>query len=248
MSARRIQALGDSPFNYALHTYNEQRFIQYFQQIQHVLALQPARVLEVGPGDHTVTDFLLRKGIAVETVDVEEALHPDHIGDIRRPLPVQPVFDVVLACEVLEHLDFRWFTTAIDNLLNAARPGGHVVISVPYVTLRIFPPDGRDGAVVSSSGRLLTGIPLGRVLPLLRGLRFFYKLATGAGWKGATAHYGLPEGLGEEDYAAHHWEVGWGKTTRTVVRRILQDRYDLRLERAYLNSNTIFYVIRRPVG
>jgi 2-polyprenyl-3-methyl-5-hydroxy-6-metoxy-1,4-benzoquinol methylase len=47
--------------------------------------------------------------------------------DICGPLP--GIYDVVLCTEVLEHLEKPF--VAIQHLINAVRPGGHVVITVP---------------------------------------------------------------------------------------------------------------------
>src|ERR1700694_3362087 len=92
--------LGDSPFNY--DDYSAFRFIHYWQQIHHIRKLKPGKILEIGPGDHTVTDFLRRKGFGIQTLDNDSRLHPDYQRDIRERLNIDARFDLVLACEVLD--------------------------------------------------------------------------------------------------------------------------------------------------
>src|SRR5712671_3305985 len=101
-----VTPLRDSVFNYT--DYMPERFLHYYQQITHVLEFQPKRMLEIGPGDHTVTDFLRRKGIEVETYDNDPKLDPTYLGDIRKALVTRGGYDLVLASEVFEHMNVKW--------------------------------------------------------------------------------------------------------------------------------------------
>src|SRR2546422_11302860 len=123
----RVMALGDSPSNRPWSNIGPENFLHFYQQLDNVLAQSPRRVLEVGPGDHTVTDFLRRKGVEVDTVDFDAELHPDFVRDLRQPLDLPRAYDVVLAAEVLEHMPFRWFDTAGANPARAPPPGCRVV-------------------------------------------------------------------------------------------------------------------------
>src|SRR3990167_5414995 len=109
-----VRMLGSSPFNYK--TYTASRFNHYYQQIRHVMELHPAKMLEIGPGDHTVCDFLRRKGVEVKTFDQDPNLLPDFHGDIRNKLPIDEKFDLVLASEVFEHMNIRWLDTILKNI------------------------------------------------------------------------------------------------------------------------------------
>ena len=125
--------LGNSVFNYK--SYDEYRFIHYYQQINHILKLNPKSVLEIGPGDYTVTDFLRRKGIKVKTFDNDKLLNPDYIGDIRN-INIKEKFDLVLLSEVLEHVKFEYFEKIVRKLSEISKKW--VVISLPYPHIRLF--------------------------------------------------------------------------------------------------------------
>lgn len=107
-----------------------------------VCALSPAAVLEVGCGDgyfigsmgssvpHRVGADFSEKAIAFA-----RAFHPDvhfHVGDASA---IDQQFDVVAAIEVLEHIPDDQVTNFLSVLFERAKPGGHVLISVPSVVL-----------------------------------------------------------------------------------------------------------------
>lgn len=108
------------------------RFISYFYQLDLLggLLRPGVTVLEVGVGNRIVSDYLKRFGIPVTTCDVDPALEPDRIGDIRNlPFPDQS-FDIVIAFEVLEHLPFGDFRKALAELKRVSRDA--VLLSLPY--------------------------------------------------------------------------------------------------------------------
>lgn len=90
--------------------------------------LKPSdRILEVGAGDGWFARRLVERGFRVQTLDL---LGPaDYVGDVRdfAALGIAPhSFDVLIAFEVIEHVD----------LLPAARqilvPGGLLILTSPY--------------------------------------------------------------------------------------------------------------------
>ena len=104
----KFKVLGDSIFSYK--DYSVYRFLHYYQQISYVLPLKPNEILEIGPGDHTITDFLRRKGIKVDTMDNDPQLHPDFLHDIRNSFPQMQKWDLVLASEVFEHMNIKFLS------------------------------------------------------------------------------------------------------------------------------------------
>jgi hypothetical protein len=229
--------LGPSVFNYA--EYSPARFVHYYQQIASVLRLSPRSVLEVGPGDHTVTDFLRRKGIKVETLDGDPNLHPTYLGDLRGDFSIPRRYDVVLASEVLEHMSFRWFSPVLDRLARLLEPGGHLLLSLPYSTLRFFAP---NGDVISCEGRIPTGIPLyqyHRATFLPRALR---RIVAGRSWRDALPVHAIPE-YPDERVDVHHWDLGIQPTTRRRVRRVLGQRFRVVEETAHVDTNCVFYCL-----
>jgi len=232
---------GDSPlsrYDYTIFT-----FIHYYQQIHHCIKLKPIRVLEIGPGDHTVTDFLRRHGIAVRTLDNDPRLHPDYVGDIRKELPIDEKFDLVLASEVLEHTNIRYLETILENIKRVMATDAYLVVSIPYTTIRLFPGRSKYGRIISCEGRIYTHIPyffLQWVRPFIRGI---YRIVMKRQVRGAF-EIGIPE-FPDDRYDVHHWDLGFWPTTRGRVRNILKKRFTIVEEKAYVDTNCVFFVMKR---
>ena len=216
------EALGPSPFNSA--DYTRWRFLHYHQQIVLVLRLRPTRVLEIGPGDHAVTDMLRRKGIEVETFDSDPHLHPTHLGDVRDGLPKGP-FDVVLASEVFEHMPLSDLPAVLRTVAAVLAADGRLVMSVPYSTVRLFPRRPDYGRFVSPEGRLPLGVPL----------RWLYRLLPA---RSAT----IPP-YPRDRVDVHHWDLGFEGSTRKRLRRLLSEVYTIEGEVARRDTNCVFWVL-----
>jgi len=105
-------------------------FISYYYQIKSVIDAKPSTVLEVGIGNKIVSNYLRESGLKVTTFDISKTLDPDVIGDIRNLPFGNNMFDIVLACEVLEHLSFGDFSRSISELGRVSKK--RVVLSIPY--------------------------------------------------------------------------------------------------------------------
>lgn len=111
------------------------RWSSYAIQVREVMLLKPKRVLEIGPGNNIVTDILRSIGHEVETLDIDSRTKPDHVGSITDEALIQKLshkFDLILACEIFEHLRYEDFLKAI-GLLKAALPV--MVMSLPYTEI-----------------------------------------------------------------------------------------------------------------
>jgi hypothetical protein len=119
------------------------RFISYYYQCKTVMDLQPQSVLEIGIGNKSVSNYLKERGIFVTTCDYNEELRPDYITDIRDLSCFQDnSFDVVMACEILEHLPWEDIDHVLQDFQRITKK--YVVISLPwsggYINLAItFP-------------------------------------------------------------------------------------------------------------
>lgn len=109
----------------------EGRFVSYYWQLREVLVLKPRSILEAGVGDRVFGDFVKRNtSVAYTSVDVAEDLCPDVVGSVLVLPFADKSFDVVCAFEVLEHLPFEQFDTALTELSRVAR--SHIIISLPH--------------------------------------------------------------------------------------------------------------------
>jgi len=104
------------------------RWMSYWYQIKEVLDLESETVLEVGVGSELVADYLKNQGIKITTVDIDEKLRPDIVGNVLNLPFSDNLFDVILCTEVLEHLPFDKFEAALRELKRVSRK---------YVILRL---------------------------------------------------------------------------------------------------------------
>lgn len=116
--------------HYATLRYDtKKRWCSYWHQVDETLAVSPSSALVVGMGSGVVSTYLRWLGVAATTLDVVDELGPDLVADVRDIPAEQDAFDVVLCCQVLEHLEFGDVPAALAELARVAR--ARVVISVP---------------------------------------------------------------------------------------------------------------------
>lgn len=91
------------------------------------------RVLDAGAGRMAWRALLKARASEYMSMDFE-ATHPDlnFQGDLRGGLPIEDKgIDTVFCCSVLEHIPEPWL--AFTELKRIMRPGGHVILSVPFI-------------------------------------------------------------------------------------------------------------------
>jgi len=106
------------------------RWVSYWHQINEVLDLNPKKVLEIGIGNKTTSNYLKNWGIEVTTLDANEGLKPDVVSDVLRMPLNNDSFDVILCAEVLEHLPFEKFEEALKELKRVTKR--YLVLSLPH--------------------------------------------------------------------------------------------------------------------
>jgi hypothetical protein len=243
---KTLTPLGKSPFNY--NDYTVWRFIHYWQQIDEVMRLGPKSVLEIGPGDHTVSDFLIRKGLDVVTADNDPAVKPDYLIDLLVPNfkdKFDRKYDICLLSEVLEHISFKYFVRILVEIGELAR---FIVISIPYTTIRLFPKRINYGRVISCEGRLMTNIPYYYLNIPLDILRFFKSLLSTRSLSVAKSklRFGLINY--PDSFQGHHWDCGFWPFRPSVVRRLLANDFIIHSEKVYVITNCIFWVLSLRQG
>lgn len=109
-----------------------ERFISYFYQIKTIRQnLEKGRILFIGPGDKVVSEYLKKSGnYQIVTFDIDADLEPDVVGDVRYLPFSKDEFDLVVAFEVLEHIEYRFFENILDDMKKISKK--KVLISVPY--------------------------------------------------------------------------------------------------------------------
>jgi hypothetical protein len=111
------------------------RWTSYWHQIEETLSLSPETALVIGVGDGIVVTLLEKYGVKVYTLDFDKLLHPDFEGDVADVDVIlgDKRFDVLLCCQVLEHLPYDRFE---DILRQMAKHASHVVVSLPYRAIK----------------------------------------------------------------------------------------------------------------
>ena len=106
------------------------RWISYYRQIQEVLSLRPAELLEIGKGSGLVSTVLKSRGLTVTSLDIDPDVKPDVVGSVLSLPFADKAFDVTLCAEVLEHLPFEDFPKALAEIRRVTRRA--VVLSLPH--------------------------------------------------------------------------------------------------------------------
>ena len=108
---------------------NKRRWISIWHQLDEVISLNPKSVLEVGKGSGLFQIISANIGIAVETVDIDPELNPDHVASATE-LPFDDnTYDCVCAFQVLEHLPYEQAIKAFGEMVRVAK--NYIIISLP---------------------------------------------------------------------------------------------------------------------
>ena len=127
--------------HYHFDTYSsERRFISYYHQVKNIMQFVKTkrikRILIAGKGDGVVQKILeaynalMDLELTVHTFDFAEDLNPDYLGDLLElDKIVTEKYDLILCCQVLEHIPQNEALKVISSMKNIAN---YVVISLPY--------------------------------------------------------------------------------------------------------------------
>lgn len=119
---------------------DSKRWGSYFHQIDlarsvgKLMSKKKLKILEIGVGNGVVKGFLQNMfGHKVITMDVASDLNPDILCALPE-VPKNEVFDLVICCEVLEHIEY---SDAVNSLKNLSKITRFLIVSVPDKSLYI---------------------------------------------------------------------------------------------------------------
>jgi len=106
------------------------RWCSYWHQIQETTNLDISSILEIGPGNNIVSSTLKSMGYDIKTLDIDEKINPDYIDDITNPKKIhKKKFDLIIACQILEHLKYEDALLALKNLSDISQK--YIIVSLP---------------------------------------------------------------------------------------------------------------------
>ena len=130
------------------------RYNSYWHQLEEIFSSGAGSVLEIGVGNNVMAPFLNSKGVDTVTLDLEGELRPTVTGSVLNLPFANNTFDVVVCCQVLEHLPFAEFDNCLSELQRVAKnklilslpdktPGISVIVRIPnfiFWDVQIFSP------------------------------------------------------------------------------------------------------------
>jgi len=94
--------------HYKFRSYvHKRRWASMWHQLDEVLSLQAASVLEIGPGPGILKAMAALFDTRVETLDIDPELRPDHVASASDLPFADRAYDVVCAFEMLEHVPYE---------------------------------------------------------------------------------------------------------------------------------------------
>ncbi len=115
---------------YVKNAFHPLRIESITEQLRQICYSGYTTILEIGVGKGFLKHcFKLFPQISLKTIDINKDLHPDYIGTVTNMPFEDNQFEVVLCAQVLEHLPFTDFLTALSEIRRVARH--KVIISLP---------------------------------------------------------------------------------------------------------------------
>ena len=108
------------------------RFISYWHQIDEIISINPRKILEIGVGSGFVSRYLKERNINVTTLDIDKRLNPVITGSVLNLPFKENSFDIIVCCEVLEHLEYEKFYSSVLEISRVSR--AYVILSMPDVS------------------------------------------------------------------------------------------------------------------
>ena len=109
---------------------NNERWNSYYYQVNEVLKCKWSSVLIIWVWDWIVADILKGFWKEVTTFDFDKSLNPDILWDVTKiDEIINRKFDIVVCCQVLEHIPFDMFEKIIEKIKNITKE--RFILSLP---------------------------------------------------------------------------------------------------------------------
>ena len=110
--------------------FSMQQLCSLSHQINLIHSLRPKNVIEIGIGNGFTSSFLRRAGYSVTTADINPQLEPDicaSLDQVGEHMNGEK-FDLVVCCEVLEHMPWSDFESNMNHLRSL---GDRLLLTLP---------------------------------------------------------------------------------------------------------------------
>ncbi|CAB5135683.1 hypothetical protein D3OALGA1CA_3520 [Olavius algarvensis associated proteobacterium Delta 3] len=126
----------DADFFFRLGSEKKGQFCSYWHQVDEIRRTRPDSLLEIGIGSGFFRDYTQKHGVSIFTLDIDIDLNPAISATVLQ-LPFRnDTFDLVVCFEMLEHLPFKYFPVALDEIRRVSKE--KVVISLPHSINRVY--------------------------------------------------------------------------------------------------------------
>ena len=112
-----------------LRYFNKRRWASYYHQIAEIFASKCQSILEVGAGTGILGLLLQHLGLRYDSVDIDADRKPTYVGPVLKLPLADSSYDVFACFQVLEHIRYQDFLTALKELSRVAK--GHIILSLP---------------------------------------------------------------------------------------------------------------------
>jgi len=179
-------------------------------------------VLEIGPGESFVADYMRSLDVDYDTLDSDHTSDPTILSDLRSWDPGNSSWELVAAFQILEHMPFSDFENNIEKLISASEK--YVFISLPYHCYGF---------------RFRFNLSFGQMKRYL--FDFGFHLPTFFKNRRYRQDY-----MSEFPFAVHHWEIGRRPYYTWAIEKVFKKKGLVTLKKFHsVNPYHYFYLLEK---